>query len=286
MISTFITSLLIATLWNSPGPNMAEPLKIDKSANAAQPATDSTMKKGLTSILVYSRTSGFRHGSIGAGKKALANLGKKNGFQVEITEDPTAFSEEKLRAHDVVVFLNTTQDVLDAQQESAFEGWIRSGGGYVGIHSASDTEYDWTFYGHLVGAYFSGHPRVQQATIEVKNRQHPATAHLPEKWVRTDEWYNFKEFPQHVEVLAYLDTDSYQGSSMKGKHPAAWCHQVDLGRGFYTVGGHTNESFSEPAFIQHLYGAIWWAAGNDGAAPVKNPTQKKTKPVTAAGETR
>ncbi|NRA76011.1 MAG: ThuA domain-containing protein [Planctomycetes bacterium] len=278
MISTFITSLLIATLWNSPVPTMAEPFQLDNAAIAA----DATLEKAISSILVYSRTTGFRHGSIGVGKKTLAKLGKKHGFEVEITEDPTVFTEEKLRAHDVVVFLNTTQDVLDAKQESAFEGWIRSGGGYVGIHSASDTEYDWTFYGHLMGAYFSGHPRVQQATIEVKNREHPATAHLPEKWVRTDEWYNFKKFPQHVDVLAYLDTDSYQGSSMKGKHPAAWCHQVDLGRAFYTVGGHTNESFSEPDFIQHLYGAIWWAAGNDGSLP----TKKQTKPIVPEGKAR
>ncbi|MEE2888878.1 MAG: ThuA domain-containing protein [Planctomycetota bacterium] len=285
MISPIVTSVLILTLCNSPLNPVASPSHWESDGVSTLAAGESTTLKGLTSILVYSRTTGFRHGSIGEGKKALKKLADKNGFNIEITEDPTAFSAEKLRQHEVVVFLNTTQDVLDATQESVFEDWIRSGGGYVGIHSASDTEYKWTFYGHMMGAYFSGHPRVQQATIEVKNRKHPATAHLPEKWVRTDEWYNFKEFPQHVDVLAYLDTDSYQGSSMKGKHPAAWCHSVDLGRAFYTVGGHTNESFSEPAFIQHLYGAIWWAAGNDALAPVKNPLQKKPAATARVGET-
>ncbi|MGE4619163.1 MAG: ThuA domain-containing protein [Planctomycetota bacterium] len=274
MISCGLTTLLILTLCSS------SPL--DTVTSPAPVFTG----KGLTSVLVFSRTTGFRHGSIEDGQKALQKLAEQNGFNVEITEDPTAFSGEKLRRHEVVVFLNTTQDVLDAVQEKAFEDWIRSGGGYVGIHSASDTEYQWTFYGHLMGAYFSGHPRVQQATIEVKNRKHPAMAHLPKKWLRTDEWYNFKAFPEHVEVLAYLDTDSYEGSSMKGKHPAAWCHQVDLGRGFYTVGGHTNESFVETDFIQHLYGAIWWAAGNDSPAPVKNPRQKKPTAPAPAGETR
>ncbi|MEC9476693.1 MAG: ThuA domain-containing protein [Planctomycetota bacterium] len=280
MIFPVLTAMLLLTSCSLP---------LDSGAvhpGAALSPDDGPSSKDLTSILVYSRTTGFRHGSIEDGQKALRKLAEQNGFQIEVTEDPTAFSAERLRGHQVVVFLNTTQDVLDATQEAVFEDWIRSGGGYVGIHSASDTEYQWTFYGHMMGAYFAGHPRVQQATIDVKNQKHPAMAHLPKKWIRTDEWYNFKKFPDHVEVLAYLDTDSYEGSSMKGKHPAAWCHSVDLGRSFYTVGGHTNQSFSEPDFIQHLYGAIWWAAGNDSNPPTSNSQQKKPEATTPAGGTR
>jgi type 1 glutamine amidotransferase len=257
--------------------------------------TEATTEATLQSILVFSKTSGFRHGSIQSGRKAIESIGKKYGFQVELTEDPALFTEAKLKKHQVVVFLNTTQDVLAEPQEKVFEQWIRGGGGYLGIHAASDTEYQWSFYGHLVGAYFSGHPRVQPAIVEVKNRKHPATAHLPEKWQRTDEWYNFKKFPEHVKVLAYLDTDSYEGSTMKGKHPAIWCHEVDQGRALYTVGGHTQQSFSEELFLKHLYGAIWWAAGHDDTPPAAasaaaiRPANEKSNPLpatTSSGDSR
>lgn len=248
----------------------------------AQPAPDSA--DGIDRVLAYSRTSGFRHGSIEDGIKAMKATGESHNFAVDASESPEAFTADNLARYDVVVFLNTTQDVLGPEEEKVFEGWIRGGGGYVGIHAASDTEYDWPFYGKLMGAWFAGHPRVQSADINVVDRKHPATMHLPEKWTRTDEWYNFRAFPEGVRVLAYLDTDSYEGSSMKGNHPASWCHSVDQGRAFYTVGGHTKESFSEPDFLRHLLGAIWWAAGNDGAPP----KAKETKPSSPSpkGETR
>ena len=282
LLFTIILSTGFATSFEGP----TGPLAVD-SAVAAPPAAASAQQSSsdeansdtrLQSILVFSRTAGFRHGSIKPGQKALGVLGQKFGFHVEVTEDPARFTATELQKHQVVVFLNTTQDVLAAPQERVFEQWIRGGGGYVGIHAAADTEYQWSFYGQLVGAYFSGHPRVQPALIEVKNQQHPATAHLPKKWTRTDEWYNFKEFPEHVEVLAYLDTDSYQGSTMKGKHPAIWCHEIDQGRALYTVGGHTDQSFSEPLFLRHLHGAIWWAAGHDTTPPANSAAPANSKP--------
>jgi len=248
---------------------------------AAQPAPDGD--ESLDRVLVYSRTAGFRHASIGPGIKALVAMGKSHGFAVDASEVPEVFESDNLARYDVVVFLNTTQDVLGPSEEKAFEGWLRAGGGYVGIHAASDTEYDWPFYGKMMGAWFSGHPRVQSADINVVDRKHPSTLHLPEKWTRTDEWYNFRAFPEGVRVLAYLDTDSYEGSTMKGKHPASWCHQIDRGRAFYTVGGHTKESFSEPDFLGHILGAIWWAAGNDGVPPVAS--KKTPSPGGARGET-
>ena len=163
MIFPILVSVLALTACSLPLPPAEGPATAQLEATLALASDETTPAKGLTSILVYSRTTGFRHGSIGDGQKALKKLAKQNRFEIEVTEDPTAFTAEKLRGHQVVVFLNTTQDVLDATQEAVFEDWIRSGGGYVGIHSASDTEYDWTFYGHLMGAYFSGHPRVQPA---------------------------------------------------------------------------------------------------------------------------
>ncbi|NCF56155.1 MAG: hypothetical protein GWP41_07815 [Planctomycetia bacterium] len=243
------------------------------------PVTDKAVRP-LTSILVFSKTAGFRHGSIESGQAAFRGLGKKYGFAVEVTEDANQFSEAQLRKHQVIVFLNSTQDLLDGNQQKGFEGYLRSGGGYVGIHAASDAEYDWPFYADVVGAYFVDHPAIQSAKINITDHDHPATSFLPKVWERTDEWFNYNRVPQHVQVLAWLDTDSYQGSSMPGKHPAVWCHHVDLGRAFYTAGGHTDTSFQEPQFLHHLAGAIYWAAGHDDwKAPKSIDSEVKKKPT-------
>ncbi|MCW5753176.1 MAG: ThuA domain-containing protein [Phycisphaeraceae bacterium] len=216
----------------------------------------------VLSVLVYTRTAGFRHDSIPAGIEAMRAIGKEARWHVESTETPQDFTEENLARFAVVVFLNTTGDVLNKDQEQAFERYIRGGGGYVGIHSASDTEYDWGFYRELVGAYFRRHPPVQQATVLVVDKEHPATRGLPERWVRTDEWYNFRALPgaEH-HILARLDTESYSGSDHPEGHPVAWWREIDRGRALYTAGGHTRESFEEPLFRLHLRGAILWAAG-------------------------
>jgi type 1 glutamine amidotransferase len=219
-------------------------------------------------ILIFSRTAGFRHESIGAGIKAIQGAGERSGFAVDATEDPARFDDASLARYRAVVFLNTTGDVLDAAQEEAFQRFIRAGGGYVGIHSAADTEYDWPWYGALVGAWFRGHPPVQEATITVEDRTHPATRRLPQRWIRTDEWYDYRAVPgPEVTVLARLDETSYQGGAMGADHPIAWFHEFDGGRAFYTGGGHTEEAFAEPAFIRHLTGAILWAAGKAEVEP-------------------
>jgi len=212
-------------------------------------------------VLVFSRTVGFRHASIPAGIEAIRRLGDEHHFAVDATEDPAVFTDESLKKYQVVLFLNTTGDVLDDGEQTAFEKFIRRGGGYVGVHAACDTEYDWPWYGKLVGAYFVSHPRIQQAALEVLDHRHPATSFLPDRWERRDEWYNFKQIPTGVQVLLKLDTDSYEGSTLAGNHPAAWCHAYDGGRAFYTVVGHTIESYSDPRFLRHLLGGITWAAG-------------------------
>jgi type 1 glutamine amidotransferase len=212
--------------------------------------------------LVFTRTTGFRHESIPAGVRAVKELGVANGFAVETTEDASAFTPVGLARYRTVIFLNTTGDVLDTAQQSAFESYIRAGNGFVGVHSASDTEYEWPFYGALVGAYFASHPAVQPATVIVADRRHPATAHLPETWSRTDEWYNFRSAVRgRVRVLARLDESSYSGGTMGADHPFAWCQEYSGGRSFYTAGGHTVESYAEPAFRAHLLGGIRYAAG-------------------------
>ncbi|SFD53792.1 ThuA domain-containing protein [Streptomyces aidingensis] len=216
-------------------------------------------------VLVFSRTAGFRHDSIDEGIAAIRQLGAENHFSVTATEDPAQFTDANLAQYEAVVWLSTTGDVLDSAQQAAFERYIRAGGGYAGIHAASDTEYDWPWYGGLVGAYFDSHPHNQQATLTVEDPDHPSTAHLPDSWSRFDEWYNYRDNPRgDVHVLASLDESSYTGGTMDGDHPIAWCHAYDGGRSWYTGGGHTAESYSEPEFRQHLLGGILSVAG---AAP-------------------
>jgi type 1 glutamine amidotransferase len=214
-------------------------------------------------VLVFSKTAEYRHESIAEGRRAIEELGAAGGFTVEATEDASVFTDQGLARFDAVVFLMTTGDVLDSDQQAAFERFLKKGKGYVGIHSASDTEYDWPFYGRLVGAYFRSHPEIQQASYRVEDREHPATRHLPPSWLRRDEHYSFRENPRgKVRVLVSLDESSYQaGEHAMGDHPVVWCQELEGGgRSFYTALGHTRESYSDPLFRRHLASAIGWAA--------------------------
>ena len=214
------------------------------------------------SILVFSKTEGFRHDSIPAGIAAIQQQGRQRGFAVDASEDSGVFTDENLVRYKAVVFLSTTGDVLNPVQQSAFERFIRRGGGFVGVHSAADTEYEWPFYGALIGAYFANHPDIQTATIQVEDPRHPSTASLPRSWVRRDEWYNFRRNPRgSVTVLATLDERTYSGGTMPADHPIMWAHTPEGGRSWYTAGGHTAESFSEPLFAEHIGAAVLWAAG-------------------------
>ncbi|MEV0897224.1 ThuA domain-containing protein [Actinoplanes sp. NPDC049802] len=213
-------------------------------------------------VLVFSKTAGFRHDAIPAGIQAIRDLGAANSFTVTATEDANQFTTANLSRYRAVIFLNTTGDVLNGTQQAAFESYIGAGGGFVGVHSAADTEYDWPFYGNLVGAYFASHPAIQPATVRVEDRAHAATAHLPQAWSRTDEWYNFRTNPRATaHVLATLDESTYSGGSMGADHPHAWCKTAGGGRSFYTGGGHSQSAYSEPAFRSHLLGGIRYAAG-------------------------
>jgi cytochrome c len=231
-------------------------------------------------VLVFSKTAGFRHDSIETGVARVKQLGTANNFAVDATEDATAFRPANLRRYQAVIFLSTTGDVLNTAQQNAFENYIGDGGGYVGIHSAADTEYDWPFYGNLVGAYFKQHPAQQNATIKVADKVHPATKHLPDRWNRFDEWYDYRANPRgDVHVLATLDETSYQNGTMGSDHPITWCQDFGGGRSFYTGLGHTKESYGEPAFQKLLLGAIRWAAGDvagDCGATVEGRFQKVT----------
>ena len=234
----------------------------DVGAGPAEEAVPPALER----VLVFSRTAGYRHDSIGAGIEALRTLGASNGFAVEATEDPGQFNDDSLSNFSVVVFLSTTADVLDDGQQAAFERYIRAGGGWVGVHAAADTEYDWAWYGQLLGggAYFRSHPEIQTVQLEVENATHPATSHLSPTFALLDEWYNFQQNPRAaVSVLMTLDESSYApgDGAMGADHPIAWFHEFEGGRAFYTALGHRSELYTDPLFTQHLLGGIRWAAG-------------------------
>jgi type 1 glutamine amidotransferase len=212
-------------------------------------------------ILVFSRTTGYRHASIPTAITAIQVLGSVNNFAVEATEDPTAFTDPNLARFAAVVFLNTSGTVLDSTQHAAFERYVRAGHGFVGVHSASDTEYGWPWYHALLGATFDSHPPIQQATVVVVDTGQASTRSLPHPWVRTDEWYNFRAPPTAISVLAKVEEATYAGGTMGAEHPISWQHGFDGGRAWYTAMGHTTCSYSEPAFLGHLVGGIEWAAG-------------------------
>ncbi|GAB3494403.1 ThuA domain-containing protein [Amycolatopsis cihanbeyliensis] len=245
------------------------------AVSAAQPQTQQQPgTQHVANVLVFSKTAGYRHASIPDGISTIRGLGESNGFTVETTEDASAFTDDNLARFDAVVWLSTTGDVLNDSQQGAFERYIEGGGGYAGVHAAADTEYEWPWYGELVGAYFQSHPHIQEATVNVEDRQHPSTAELPYQWPRTDEWYNYQQNPrQDVHVLASLDESSYQpGDGAMGDHPIAWCHENSGGRSWYTGGGHTSESYADPQFRSHLLGGILYATG-ERAADCSPPEQ-------------
>ncbi|MFT5167350.1 MAG: cytochrome c [Saprospiraceae bacterium] len=217
-------------------------------------------------VLVFSKTAGYRHQSIEPGIDAIKKLGSENGFLVKTTEDASAFKEENLKRYAAVIFLNTTGDVLDHVQQADFERYIQAGGGFVGIHAAADTEYDWIWYGKLVGGYFNGHPsdpNVRHAKIKVLDKNHICSKVLPDTWEREDEWYNYKNLNPNTNVIATLDETSYEGGTNGENHPISWYHDFDGGRAFYTGCGHTEASYSEPLYLQHLLGGIQYAIGNN-----------------------
>lgn len=222
-------------------------------------------------LLVFSKTDGFRHGSIEAGMAALEQMAQEKGFTVSFTEDAADFVESKLKQFNAVIFLNTTGDVLNRQQEEAFERYIQAGGGYVGIHSATDTEYDWNWYGRLAGAYFLDHPsdpNVQEGTMNVTEKDHFLTQGMPDQFQKIDEFYNFKDISPKIKVVLTIDESSYEGGKNGEGHPMSWYQEFDGGRSFYTAMGHTDETFSEPIFLNHLWQGIVYAAGGDSPQPL------------------
>ncbi|WP_328874576.1 ThuA domain-containing protein [Streptomyces sp. NBC_00287] len=208
-------------------------------------------------LLVYTRTTDYRHDSIPAAVAALRTLGD---FEIDHSEDPAALTGS-LEPYAAVVFLSTSGEVLTPAGRERLAGYIEAGGGFVGVHAAACTEYEWPYYGELLGARFTRHPRFQPGRALVEDHDHPATRPLPLVWDFTDEWYDFDVNPRAtVRVLLSADETSYEGGGMGADHPLAWCREQGAGRVFYTALGHAAEAYDDPGFRAHLRGGITWAA--------------------------
>lgn len=247
------------------------------AAAVATPAA--AQKADAPSVLVYSATSGWRHDSIGESWAALAAIASESGWSMTFTEDPAWFEADRLSGFDTVVWALATGDTLSDAQKASFRGFVEQGGGYVGLHSAGDASHTWPWYAReLIGATFIGHPLepgVRSGTVAIEDAGHPATAHLPARWHRNDEWYSFDGSVRgRFHVLATLDESTYVPGhwndgvalAMGDDHPIAWSRCVGEGRAFYTALGHTAESYDEPAMRQHIAGGIAWSLG-EGDCP-------------------
>lgn len=221
-------------------------------------------------VLLVAATNGWRHESVHAGVLAIQQLGIKNFFDVVYYENPRGINDRYLEQFQAIIFLNTTGDILDSAQQKAMEKFIQSGKGFVGIHSASDTEYEWEWYTKLVGRMFRSHPAVQSAKLKVLDNTFPGLQGFANGRIWTDEWYEFR--PETITGLQYIlgvDENTYnakvgppgnQRGGMGDFHPLAWYHEYDGGRSFYTALGHLPTNFSDPDFLNHIYAGIRWAA--------------------------
>ena len=214
-------------------------------------------------VLVFCKTKGWHHTSIPAGIKCIQKLGAENNFDVDTSSSSDVFTPQILRKYKAVIFLSPTgSNILTNDQKAAFKGFINHGGGFVGIHAATDCCYEWDWYNKLVGAFFKSHPAVQAATVYVTDANHPATKDIPKQFQHTDEWYNFKDLNPEVTMLMRVDESTYNGGILGATHPVSWYHAYDGGRAFYTALGHTDECYTtDEVFIKHLLGGINYALG-------------------------
>jgi hypothetical protein len=229
------------------------------------------------SVAVFSKTAGWHHESILEGVTAVRTLGKQHNFEVFWSEDPKRiFTDEAIAKYKVVMFLLTTGDVLNDEQQAVFERFIKHGGGYVGVHSASDTEYQWPWYNKMLGHMFRTHPVIQSAMVNVEDSNFPGMERFPSRFLTTEEWYEFDASRSPgLHYLLSVDESTYEPSAQRRKematvplHPIAWYQEYDGGRAFYTALGHLPATYSDQQFLHHLFGGIYWAATGKG---IKQP---------------
>ena len=213
-------------------------------------------------VFVFTRTCGYIHESIPKGVDLISELGKGNNFTVESSDDDRIFLSDILFDYDAIIFLSTTFDILNQEQQKNLVKFIRMGKGFVGIHAAADTEYDWPWYGKLVGGYFVSHPEGQpRASIHTLNKNSFFTNHLDDKWEIEDEWYNYQYTNPNITSILNLDERSYEGGVNGKNHPITWYHEFDGGRSFYTGLGHLEKTFEDERFKELLRKGILYATG-------------------------
>jgi len=236
-------------------------------------------------VLLITKTAGWQHKSIPDGIKAIYKLAAAHNFGVKLQQSAIKITDDELKNFDAVIFLSTTGDIFDDDEQAAFERFIESGKGFVGIHAAADTEYKWKWYNKLVGRMFHIHPAQQTAKLNIIDHNFPEFEHFPNTMLWTDEWYEFgKEQVSDLHYLITVDENSYNpkvvwrnrdvdtkgnkidrtGVGMGKFHPISWYHKFDGGRAFYTALGHIGANYENQWFLDHLFGGIYWAATGKG----------------------
>ncbi|MBC7849037.1 MAG: ThuA domain-containing protein, partial [Chitinophagaceae bacterium] len=168
-------------------------------------------------VLLFTKTDGFHHESIQEGVAAVRQLASRNNFTVDWQENASIFNDKALENYKVVIFLNTTGNVLDEKQQAAFEKFIKAGKGYVGIHSASDTEYEWPWYTKMVGMMFKIHPQQQTAYLTVEDSNFPGMERFPKRLLWTDEWYEYGDRKtDDLHILVTVDEKTYDPNTKWG----------------------------------------------------------------------
>jgi type 1 glutamine amidotransferase len=257
-LATALAGLILCLTLMSTIPSHRAMLNDPAGAGSPGPAGSA---KSKPKVLIFSKTNGYHHACIPVGIEAIKKLGTENGFDVDATDDSLAINYKNLKQYKTLIFLCPTGKVFGPDEEKGLQEYIHHGGGFVGIHAAADCEYNFQWYGDLVGAYFKSHPKQQQAKWIVVDKNHPASKNLPDVWDHFDELYNYKYFNPDIKVLVKIDEKSYEGGANGDNHPMIWYHDFDGGRSFYTEMGHTNECYSDPTYLGMLLGGIQYAMG-------------------------
>ena len=229
-------------------------------------------------VLVYTRNhvtngKGFVHENIPYSVDAIRKIGAQAGFDVDASEDPKVFTADNLKKYAAIVFSNANNEAFETvSQRDAFRRYIRGGGGFVGIHSASGSEREWPWFWSMLGGKFRRHPKTQTFEVRVADARHPATKELPATFKWDDEFYYLDQLNTAIRPLLLVDPaklddeqkKEYPGSRFGDSMPIAWYHKFEGGRSFYTALGHKKEHYQDPLMIKHIRGGILWAMG-DGA---------------------
>jgi uncharacterized protein len=226
--------------------------------NGCRKSKVDTMVEKPKSILVFTKTAGFRHGSIPAGVAMMEQITEKLNWSMTHSEDAALFNPDTLKNYGIIVFLCTSGTILNEEEKLSLETFVESGGSFLGIHSASDTEYDWPWYGKMLGAWFSDHPHIQEARLYTSTTPHPSIMGLPSEWFHTDEYYNFRSFEPDIQRVLFVDGTTFTGGKHSDNHPMSWYKTIGKGKSFYCALGHTNESYEDSVFQLHIENALNW----------------------------